>query len=96
MLGIFCAGADLKERKTMPVNEVGLFVSMGRQAVLDLSNLPMPTIAALDGHALGGGLEVALACDFRIAANNAKLGVVETRLAIIPGGGTVNYIILTL
>ena len=71
----------------MAQHEVGLFVSMARQTILDLSNLPMPTIAALDGHALGGGLEAAMACDFRIAASNAKLGVVETKLAIIPGGG---------
>lgn len=47
----------------------------------------MPTIAALDGHALGGGLEIALACDLRFAAENAKIGLVETKLAIIPGAG---------
>ena len=47
----------------------------------------MPTIAALDGVALGGGLELALACDFRVAGHTSKLGLVETRLAIIPGGG---------
>uniref|UniRef100_UPI00398F47A3 methylglutaconyl-CoA hydratase, mitochondrial isoform X3 n=1 Tax=Pristiophorus japonicus TaxID=55135 RepID=UPI00398F47A3 len=50
-------------------------------------NLPMPTIAALDGTALGGGLEMALACDIRVAATSAKMGLVETKLAIIPGAG---------
>lgn len=71
--------------------EVGLFVSKLRQLMWDLQNLPVPTIAALDGAALGGGLELALACDLRVAASNAKLGLVETKLAIIPGaGGTQN------
>ncbi|XP_068759526.1 methylglutaconyl-CoA hydratase, mitochondrial-like [Montipora capricornis] len=85
--GIFCAGADLKERAKMLEHEVGPFVSRARAAIMELSNLPMPTIAALDGHALGGGLEMALSCDFRIAADNAKIGLSETRLAIIPGAG---------
>lgn len=84
---IFCAGADLKERATMPEAEVGPFVSKIRQLITDLSNLPIPTIAAIDGPALGGGLEIALACDMRIAASNAKMGLVETKLGIIPGGG---------
>ncbi|KAJ7365120.1 Enoyl-CoA hydratase domain-containing protein 2, mitochondrial [Desmophyllum pertusum] len=71
----------------MPAHEVGPFVSQARAAIMELNNLPMPTIAALDGHALGGGLEMALSCDFRIAADNAKVGLTETRLAIIPGAG---------
>ena len=87
--GIFCAGADLKERATMPEHEVGPFVSRARAAIMELHNLPMPTIAALDGHALGGGLEMALSCDFRVAADNAKVGLTETRLAIIPGAGNI-------
>ncbi|KAK3585870.1 hypothetical protein CHS0354_038402 [Potamilus streckersoni] len=85
--GVFCAGADLKERATMKVEEVGPFVSKLRGSLSELENLPIPTIAALDGAALGGGLEIALACDMRIAASKAKLGLVETKLAIIPGGG---------
>ena len=53
----------------------------------ELERLPMPVIAAIDGHALGGGLEMALACDLRVAAKEAKMGLVETKLAIIPGAG---------
>jgi len=85
--GIFCAGADLKERAKMHPSQVGPFVSKARKLISELENLPMPVIAAIDGHALGGGLEMALACDMRIASNNAKMGLVETKLAIIPGAG---------
>ncbi|XP_051876592.1 methylglutaconyl-CoA hydratase, mitochondrial [Pristis pectinata] len=85
--GIFCAGADLKERAKMQPNEVGPFVSKARNVINELGNLPMPTIAVLDGAALGGGLEMALACDIRVAASSAKMGLVETKLAIIPGAG---------
>jgi len=85
--GIFCAGADLKERMKMPANLVGAFVAKARRFITDLENLPMPVIAALDGHALGGGLEMALACDLRVASDSAKMGLVETKLAIIPGAG---------
>lgn len=85
--GMFCAGADLKERAQMPVEEVGPFVSKLRSLVSSFETLPMPVIAAIDGAALGGGLEMALACDIRVAAEDAKMGLVETRLAIIPGAG---------
>ena len=85
--GIFCAGADLKERAKMSSNEVGPFVSKIRAMINEIANLPVPTIAAIDGLALGGGLELALACDIRVAASSAKMGLVETKLAIIPGGG---------
>lgn len=83
--GIFCAGADLKERLTMKASDVGPFVARLRGFVSSLETLPMPIIVALDGAALGGGLELALACDLRVASNSAKMGLVETRLAIIPG-----------
>merc|ERR1712223_1341827 len=85
--GIFCAGADLKERVKMPANLVGAFVAKARRLINDLENLPMPVIAAIDGHALGGGLEMALACDLRVASDTAKVGLTETKLAIIPGAG---------
>ena len=79
----------------MPEHEVGPFVSRARAAIMELHNLPMPTIAALDGHALGGGLEMALSCDFRVAADNAKVGLTETRLAIIPGAGNIRQNLAT-
>lgn len=85
--GVFCAGADLKERAAMPEAEVEPFVGKIRQSITNLHDLPIPTIAAIDGHALGGGLEMALACDMRICSSTAKMGLVETKLAIIPGGG---------
>jgi len=85
--GVFSAGADLKERAKMKPSEVGPFVSSARKLITDIGEMPMPVIAALDGVALGGGLELALSCDMRLAATTAKMGLVETRLAIIPGGG---------
>ncbi|KAI8847616.1 ClpP/crotonase-like domain-containing protein [Chytridium lagenaria] len=84
---VFCAGADLKERATMSPAQVAAFVHGLRSAFSDLESLPVPTISAIDGAALGGGLEVALATDIRIAGAGAKLGLPETRLAIIPGAG---------
>ena len=85
--GAFCAGADLKERAAMPPAEVGPAVARGRAIIGAWESLPMPVIAAIDGVALGGGLEMALACDLRVASHDARLGLTETRLAIIPGGG---------
>ncbi|KAE8633367.1 hypothetical protein XENTR_v10001862 [Xenopus tropicalis] len=80
-------GADLKERAKMHPSEVGPFVTKARALMNEFANLPMPTIAALDGAALGGGLEMAMACDIIVAASSAKMGLVETKLAIIPGAG---------
>uniref|UniRef100_A0AAY5K9I0 AU RNA binding protein/enoyl-CoA hydratase n=1 Tax=Esox lucius TaxID=8010 RepID=A0AAY5K9I0_ESOLU len=71
--GIFCAGADLKERAKMQQSEVGPFVSKARSLISEIGNLPMPTIAAIDGAALGGGLEMALSCDIRIACGTQRL-----------------------
>jgi len=85
--GVFCAGADLKERAKMTEADVPKFVSMARNLFHEFSKVPIPTIAAIDGAALGGGFELALACDMRVAADNAKIGLPETKLAIIPGAG---------
>ncbi|CAI5508885.1 unnamed protein product [Closterium sp. Naga37s-1] len=85
--GVFCAGADLKERKGMTQEEAEAFVSSLRGAFTDLENLPVPTVAAVEGAALGGGLEMLLACDIRVAGFNARFGLPETSLAIIPGAG---------
>ncbi|CAI5667908.1 methylglutaconyl-CoA hydratase, mitochondrial isoform X2 [Oreochromis niloticus] len=71
--GIFCAGADLKERAKMHQSEVGPFVSKARALITELGSLPVPTIAAIDGAALGGGLEMALACDIRISCGTQRL-----------------------
>ncbi|WP_156856493.1 enoyl-CoA hydratase [Oceanobacillus sp. AG] len=83
----FCAGADLKERKTMTDREVVQAVRYIGKTVNRVENMRMPVIAALNGVAFGGGLELALACDLRIAAEHVKLGLTETSLAIIPGAG---------
>uniref|UniRef100_A0A8C5NF92 AU RNA binding protein/enoyl-CoA hydratase n=1 Tax=Gouania willdenowi TaxID=441366 RepID=A0A8C5NF92_GOUWI len=71
--GVFCAGADLKERAKMHPSEVGPFVSKARALITELGNLPVPIIAAIDGAAIGGGLEMALACDIRIAWGTQRL-----------------------
>ena len=85
--GVFCAGADLKERAGMTPEEAEAFVGRLRSAFSALEALPMPTVAAVEDAALGGGLELALACDLRVAGEAAVLGLPETSLAIIPGAG---------
>lgn len=85
--GVFCAGANLKERQTMNNNQVASWLRVQRLLMDTVSDFPYPTIAAVDGLALGGGLELALACDIRVINQSAKVGLVETRLAIIPGAG---------
>ncbi|THV08350.1 enoyl-CoA hydratase [Dendrothele bispora CBS 962.96] len=86
--GSFCAGADLIERRTMSQLQVSKFLADLRGALGKLESLPMPTIAAIDGPALGGGLELSLACDLRIAGHGVtKIGLPETALGIIPGAG---------
>ena len=67
--------------------DVPLFVSKARMLFHQFSEVPVPTICAIEGAALGGGMELALACDFRIASTTAKVGLPETKLAIIPGAG---------
>ncbi|HVR00803.1 MAG TPA: enoyl-CoA hydratase-related protein [Polyangia bacterium] len=83
----FCAGADLKERRAMTLEETRSFLRSLNAVVDAVAAFPRPVIAALNGAAFGGGLELALACDFRLAADTAELGLVETRLGIIPGAG---------
>jgi enoyl-CoA hydratase/carnithine racemase len=85
--GHFCAGADLKERQEMTLDEVRAFVPRLGGVSDALAALPYPTIAAVRGAAAGGGCELALACDFRVLAADAKIGLRETALAIIPGAG---------
>ncbi|CAI5722952.1 hypothetical protein KXD40_004352 [Peronospora effusa] len=84
---VFCAGADLKERLGMAPQEAAATSHSYRTGFTDLEQLPMPTIAAIEGAALGGGMEIALACDLRIAGAKAILGFPETSLAILPGAG---------
>lgn len=83
----FCAGADLKERANMTPVEVKKTIALIRKTINDIEQLPKPVIAAVNGVALGGGTELALACDIRIASENALLGLTETSLGIIPGAG---------
>ncbi|MGG1698090.1 enoyl-CoA hydratase [Bacillus zhangzhouensis] len=84
---VFCAGADLKERRLMTEEEAKEAVLTIQQTFTEIESLPIPVIAVMNGHALGGGLELALACDLRIARTGARLGLPETGLAIIPGAG---------
>lgn len=83
----FCAGADLKERARMNDGEVHAFHEGLRSAFRGIEEAPQPFVAALNGAALGGGLELALACDLRVASESAQLGLPEVSLGIIPGGG---------
>ncbi len=83
----FCTGADLKEREGMDMSQVRLYIHTIRDTFTDIENLPQPVICAINGFALGGGLELALACDIRIASPNAIMGLTELSLGIIPAGG---------
>jgi enoyl-CoA hydratase/carnithine racemase len=83
----FSVGADLVERRSMTENEVKRFIAAIRETMTSVENVRVPVIAAVNGFALGGGTELALACDLRIASTNAVMGLTETSLAIIPGGG---------
>lgn len=84
---IFCAGADLKERQGFTNEDVRHQVGLYRSELSVLDKSPKPVVAALNGSAFGGGLELALICDLRVASPKAKLALPETTLGIIPGAG---------
>ena len=83
----FCAGADLKERQGMSADDVRVQVGLYRSELGVLDRSPKPVIAAINGVAFGGGLELALICDLRVCAPHAELALPETTLGIIPGAG---------
>jgi len=83
----FCAGADLKERKGVSAEQTGPYVDAISGAINAVAALPQATIAMVNGHAFGGGMELMLACDIRVASTNAKMGLTEVRLGIMPGAG---------
>lgn len=83
----FCAGADINELKEMHPVEAEVFSRLGHNVFDLLENTGKPVVAAINGYALGGGCELALACDIRIAGDNAKFGQPEVNLGLIPGFG---------
>lgn len=83
----FVAGADIAELKSLTPLEAENFSSLGHRVMDFIANLRIPVIAAVNGYCLGGGLELALACDFIYAAENASFGLVEAKLGLIPGFG---------
>jgi enoyl-CoA hydratase len=85
----FVAGADIEAMSTMTASEAHEFARLGQAVFAKLESLPMPVIAAVDGFALGGGCELALACDFIYASDKLKIGQPEAKLGVLPGfGGT--------
>ena len=84
---VFAAGADVKEMAEMSYTDMAAHVRLLQRFSRALAAIPKPTVAAITGFALGGGLETALCCDFRVVADNAKVGLPEITLGIIPGAG---------
>ena len=85
----FCAGADIAELTGRSLAEQKRGAEFGQAVLAKLDRLPMPSVAIINGYAFGGGLELALACTFRLATPNAKMGLPEIKLGLIPGyGGT--------
>lgn len=83
----FSAGADLIERRTLSDDQVRRFIATVRDTMTTVEKARVPVIAAINGFAFGGGTELALASDLRVASKNALMGLTETSLGIIPGGG---------
>lgn len=83
----FCVGADLKERSSFTDADLMAQRPVARAAYGGVLNLPMPTIAVVEGYALGGGLEIALSCDLILAGSAAVVGLPEVSVGVIPGGG---------
>ncbi len=83
----FCAGADLRERQGVSAADSAPFISAISGAIDAWARIPRPTIALMNGVAFGGGLELALACDFRIAVDTCEMALTEVRLGIMPGAG---------
>ncbi len=83
----FCAGADLKERNALTDDELRAQRPVARAAYGAILRLPQPAVAAVDGYALGGGLELALSCDLLVCCDGAVLGLPEVSVGVIPGGG---------
>lgn len=85
----FCAGADIKELTGRPLADQKRGAELGQATFAKLDRLPMPSVAIVNGYAFGGGLELALACTFRLATRNAKMAFPEIKLGLVPGyGGT--------
>jgi len=83
----FCAGADLKERRGVPAEETAPYLNAIAGAIYGWAQLRLPTICAMNGSAYGGGLELALASDFRLIVEGAEVGLTEVKLGIMPGAG---------
>jgi len=84
---VFAAGADIKEMQTKSYTDMVDRSAAVQAAFIAIARIPKPTVAAITGYALGAGCELTLACDFRVAADNAKLGQPEVLLGVIPGAG---------
>ena len=84
---VFAAGADIKEMEQMSYADMVFHSRRLQSAFTAVARIPKPTVAAITGYALGGGCELAMTCDFRVAAKNAKLGQPEILLGLIPGAG---------
>ncbi len=86
---VFCSGADLEHLATQSAEQVQAFCALGTGVLDRLASVPVPTIAAVGGPALGGGFELVLACDMAVATSRALFGLPETRLGVIPSFGGV-------